>query len=98
MLVLDESGNNLDGPNLTRVSRVLRQVAGRYGLTVVLACQDLYTDLVAEHAAGMIQLVRSSLKDALNAPPVIIQGEEDRGIAEALGSYLRMGRPEAPGT
>ena len=98
MLILDESGNNLDGPNLTRMSRVLRQVAEKYGLTVVLACQDLYTDLVAEHAAGMIQLVRSSLRDALNVPPVIIQGEEDRGIAEALGSYLRMGRPEAPGT
>lgn len=96
MLILDESGNNLDGPNLTRVSRVLRQVAEKYGLTVVLACQDLYTDLVVEHAAGMIQLVRSSPKNALNVPPAIIQGEEDRGIAEALGSYLRMGRPEGP--
>jgi ABC-type cobalamin transport system ATPase subunit len=58
MPILDESGNNLDGPNLTRVSRVPRQVSGRYGLTVVLACQDLYTDVVPEHSAGMIQLVR----------------------------------------
>jgi ABC-type cobalamin/Fe3+-siderophores transport system ATPase subunit len=95
MLILDESGNNLDGPNLTRVSRVLRQVSEKYGLTVVLACQDLYTDLVAEHSAGMIQLVRSSPKDALNTPPVIIQGEEDHRIAEMLMPYLRMGRPEA---
>jgi hypothetical protein len=47
VLILDESGNNLDGPNLTRVSTVLQQVAERYGLTVVLACQDLYTDRVA---------------------------------------------------
>jgi hypothetical protein len=46
----------------------------------------------------MIQLVRSSPKNALNVPPAIIQGEEDRGIAEALGSYLRMGRPEGPST
>lgn len=95
MLILDESGDNLDGPNLTRVSRVMRQVSEKYGLTVVLACQDLYTDLVAEHSAGMIQLVRSSPKDALNAPPVIIQGEEDRSIVEMLMPYLRMGRPEA---
>jgi hypothetical protein len=60
MLILDESGNNLDGPNLTRVSTVLRQVAEAYGLTVVLACQDIYTDRVARHGAGMIQLLRPS--------------------------------------
>lgn len=94
VLILDESGNNLDAPNLRRVSQALRQVAEKYGLTVVLACQDLYTDLVAEQAAGMIQLVRSSPGDALNAPPVI-QGEEDRNIAETLAPYLRMGRPDA---
>lgn len=93
MLVLDESGNNLDAPNLRRVSQALRQVAEKYGLTVVLACQDLYTDLIAEQAAGMIQLVRSSPGDALNAPPVI-QAEEDREIAETLAPYLRMGRPD----
>ncbi len=67
MLILDESGNNLDGPNLTRVSTVLQQVAEAYGLTVVLACQDIYPVRVARHGAGMIQLLRSSPDDPLNA-------------------------------
>jgi hypothetical protein len=95
MLILDESGNNLDAPNLRRVSQALRQVSEKYGLTVVLACQDLYTDLVAEHSAGVVQLVRSSPGHVLNAPPVI-QGDEDPRLAESLEPYLRMGRAEAP--
>ena len=71
MLILDESGNNLDAPNLRRVSQALRQVACKYGLTMVLACQDLYTSLVSERSTGMIQLVRASSQDVLNAAPVI---------------------------
>jgi energy-coupling factor transporter ATP-binding protein EcfA2 len=95
MLILDESGNNLDGPNLTRVSAVLRQVAEKYGLTVVLACQDIYTDRVARYGAGMIQLLRPSPHDPLNAPPNILHGEEDSTVLEALMPYMILGRPNA---
>ena len=93
MLILDESGNNLDAPNLRRVSQALRQIADKYGLTMVLACQDLYTSLVSERSTAMIQLVRTSPEDVLNAAPVVLQGEEDPVLARSLQSYLQMGRP-----
>jgi hypothetical protein len=98
MLILDESGNNLDGPNLTRVASVLRQVAERYGLTIVLACQDLYTDRVARHGAAMIQLMRPSASDPLNAPPAVSHGAEDAAVLEALLPYLKLGRPAGGAT
>ena len=97
VLILDESGNNLDGPNLRRVSHALKQVAAKYGLTVVLACQDLYTDIVAEYSAGVTQLVRVSDEKPLNAPPAILWQEDDPAIIEALGPYLQMGRPDLAG-
>ena len=93
MLILDESGNNLDAPNLRRVSQALRQIAEMYGLTMVLACQDLYTSLVSEHSAGVIQLVRTLPGEVLNAPPVILQEEDDPVLAQSLQRYLQMGRP-----
>ncbi|WP_261566804.1 hypothetical protein [Frankia gtarii] len=95
MLILDESGNNLDGPNLGKVSRVLQQVAEKYGLTVVLACQDIYTDRVARYGAGMIQLLRPSPYDPLNAPPDIIHGQEDPAVLEVLMPYMKVGRADA---
>jgi len=93
MLILDESGNNQDAPNLRRVSQALRQVADEYGLTMVLACQDLYTSLVSEHSTAMTQLVRTSSEDVLNAAPVVLQGDEDPMLARSLQPYLQMGRP-----
>ncbi|MGH3246535.1 MAG: hypothetical protein ACRDOI_10030 [Trebonia sp.] len=93
MMILDESGNNLDVPNLRKVSQALRQVADAYGLTMVLACQDIYTSLVSKHSTGMIQLVRSSEADVLNAPPVILQQADDPVLARSLERYLQMGRP-----
>jgi hypothetical protein len=75
------------------VSRALRQVADAYGLTVVLACQDIYTSLVSEHSTGMVQLVRTSLQDVLNAAPVVLQEEDDPVLARSLERYLQMGRP-----
>ncbi|NMO53427.1 hypothetical protein HH310_19830 [Actinoplanes sp. TBRC 11911] len=95
MLVLDESGNNLDGPNLSRVASVLRQVAEKYGLTIVLACQDLYTDRVAHHAAAMIQLLRPSAQAPLNAPPAVSHGSENPAVLDALMPYLGLGRPDS---
>jgi ABC-type cobalamin/Fe3+-siderophores transport system ATPase subunit len=96
VLILDESGNNLDSPNLTRVSTVLRQVAERYGLTVVLACQDLYTDRVARYAASMIQLLRPWPENPLNDPPAITHSGEAPQVLEALMPYLNMGHPQPP--
>jgi hypothetical protein len=93
MLILDESGNNLDAPNLRRVSQALRQIAEKYGLTMVLACQDLYTSLVSEHSAGVIQLVRASPGDVLNGPPIVLQEDDDPVLARSLQWYLQMGRP-----
>ena len=93
MLILDESGNNLDAPNLRRVSQALRQIADKYGLTMVLACQDLYTSLVSECSTAMIQLVRTSPEYVLNAAPVVLQEEEDPVLARSLQPYLQMGRP-----
>ena len=93
MLILDESGNNLDAPNLRRVSQALKQIAQKYGLTMVLACQDLYTSLVSEHSAGVIQLVRSSQEEVLNEPPVLLQEDDDQVLAQLLEQYLQMGRP-----
>jgi chromosome segregation protein len=93
MLILDESGNNLDAPNLRRVSQALRQIADKYGLTMVLACQDLYTSLVSERSTGMIQLVRTSPEHVLNAAPVVLQEEDDPVLARSLQRYLQMGRP-----
>jgi hypothetical protein len=60
-----------------------------------LACQDLYTSLVSERSTGMIQLVRASTQDVLNAPPVILQEEDDPVLARSLERYLLMGRPGA---
>ena len=93
MLILDESGNNLDAPNLRKITTVLKQVADKYGLTVVLACQDVYTHLVTPHSAGMIQLVRASSTHVLNAAPVILQEDDDPALIRSLEPYLRMGRP-----
>ncbi len=95
MLILDESGNNLDGPNLARVSAVLQRVAEAYGLTVVLACQDLYTDRVARYGAGMIQLLRPSPQEPLNSPPDVSHEQEDHAVLDALMPYLNIGRPDA---
>jgi hypothetical protein len=95
MLILDESGNNLDVPNLRKVSQALRQVADAYGLTMVLACQDIYTSLVSKNSTGMIQLVRPSEAYVLNAPPVILQQEDDPVLARSLERYLQMGREVA---
>ena len=41
----------------------------------------------------MIQLVRPSEADVLNAPPVILQQEDDPVLARSLERYLQMGRP-----
>ncbi len=94
MLILDESGNNLDGPNLSKVAAVLQQIAEKNGLTVVLACQDIYTDRVAAFSAGEVQLLRHSNTDPLNAPPTIMHGREDPEVLETLLPYLNMGRPD----
>jgi hypothetical protein len=74
MPILDGSGNNLDAPNLRRVSQALQQIANKVDLTAVLACRDLYGSLVSECSMGMIQLVRASTQDVLNVLPVILQG------------------------
>jgi hypothetical protein len=93
MLILDESGNNLDSPNLRRVSQALRQVAGEYGVTMVLAYQDLYSSLVSERSTGMIGLVRASRENLLNAPPVILQEEDGPVLTWSLEQYLQMRWP-----
>jgi hypothetical protein len=95
MLILDASGNDLDAPKLRRVSQALQQIADKVGLTMVLACQDLYTNLVSERSTGMIHLVQVSAQDALNAPPVILQEEGDPVLVRSLEQYLLMGRPGA---
>jgi len=92
MIILDESGNNLDGPNLNRIADILRKIAQTYGLTVVLACQDLYADRVAVHAAGMIKLLRPQRNDPLNAPPAIIHGPDDPAVLNLLAPYLTLSR------
>ena len=94
MLILDESGNNLDAPNLRRVSQALQQIADKVDLTMVPACQDLHTSLVSERSTGIIQLVRVSTQDVLNAP-VILQEEGDPVLAWSLEQYLLLGRPAA---
>lgn len=93
MLILDESGNNLDGPNLSKVSEVLKQISETHGLTIILACQDIYTDRVARFSAGTIQLLRHSRSDALNAPPTIMHGREEPELVDALLPYLSLARP-----
>lgn len=93
MIILDESGNNLDGPNLSKVSAVLQQIAKTHGLTIVLACQDIYTDRVARYSAGTIQLLRHSRSDALNAPPAILHPLEESELVDALLPYLSLARP-----
>jgi hypothetical protein len=60
---------------------------------MVLACQDIYTSLVSERSTGMIQLVRASPQDVLNAAPVVLQQEDDPVLARSLERYLQMGRP-----
>jgi hypothetical protein len=42
------------------VSQALQQIADKVGLTMVRACQNLYTGLVSERSTSMIQLVRVS--------------------------------------
>ncbi|MDX8035869.1 hypothetical protein SK803_37205 [Lentzea sp. BCCO 10_0856] len=97
MLILDESGNNLDGPNLSKVSAVLKQISETHGLTIVLACQDIYTDRVARFSAGVIQLLRHSRSDALNAPPTMMHGREEAELVDVLLPYLRLARPTGSG-
>jgi hypothetical protein len=92
MIILDESGNNLDGPNLSRIAVTFKKIAEAYGLTIVLACQDLYADRVAEHAAAMIQLLRPAQGDALNVPPAMIHGPDDSAVIDVLAPFLTLGR------
>ena len=93
MLILDESGNNLDAPNLRQVSQALQQIADKVDLTMVPACQDLHTSLVSERSTGIIQLVRVSTQDVLNAPVILQEG--DPVLAWSLEQYLLLGRPGA---
>jgi hypothetical protein len=44
----------------------------------------------------MIQLVPPSEAYVLNAPPVILQQEDDPVLARSLERYLQMGREVAP--
>jgi hypothetical protein len=88
MVVVDESGNNLDGSNLRRLAGILEHVAARYGLTVVLACQDVYAHLVAPHTASLVKLLRLGSNDVLNARPAVVHGPDEPELVKHFAPYL----------
>ena len=88
MIVVDESGNNLDGGNLRRLAGILEHVAARHGLTVVLACQDVYGHLIAPHTASVAKLLRLGPSDLLNAHPVIVHGPDEPEVVRLFAPYL----------
>ena len=88
MIVIDESGNNLDGSNLRKLAAILERVAAANRLTVVLACQDVYSHLPAQHAASHVKLLRPGTNDALNARPSVLHGSEDPEVVKLFLPYL----------
>jgi len=88
MIVVDESGNNLDGGNLRRLAGILEQVATQYGLTVILACQDVYAHLIAPHTGSVVKLLRLGASDVLNANPVVVHGPDEPEIVRLFAPYL----------
>jgi chromosome segregation protein len=88
MIVVDESGNNLDGGNLRRLAGIPDHVAVQYGLTVVLACQDVYAHLIAPHTAGVAKLLRLGASDVLNAHPVVVHGPDEPEVVRLFAPYL----------
>jgi hypothetical protein len=89
MVVIDESGNNLDGSNLRRLAGILEHVAARYGLTVVLACQDVYAHLVAPHTASVVKLLRLGSNDVLNARPAVVHGPDEPELVKHFAPFLK---------
>jgi hypothetical protein len=89
MVVVDESGNNLDGSNLRRLAGILEHVAARYGLTIVLACQDVYAHLVAPHTASLVKLLRLGSNDVLNARPAVVHGPDEPELVKQFAPYLK---------
>jgi hypothetical protein len=88
MIVVDESGNNLDGGNLRKLAGILDQVAAQFGLSVVLACQDVYAHLIAPHTASVAKLLRLEASDVLNAHPVVVHGPDEPEVVRLIASYL----------
>ena len=88
MIVVDESGNNLDGGNLRRLAGILEQVATQYGLTVILACQDVYAHLIAPHTGSVVKLLRLGASDVLNAHPVVVHGPDEPEVVRLFAPYL----------
>jgi hypothetical protein len=87
MIVVDESGNNLDGGNLRRLAGILEQVAAQYGLSVVLACQDVYAHLIAPHTASVVKLLRLD-SSVLNRHPVVVHGPDEPEVVRLFAPYL----------
>jgi len=88
MIVVDESGNNLDGGNLRKLAGILDQVAAQYGLTIVLACQDVYAHLIAPHAASVAKLLRLSASDVLNRHPAVLHGPDEPEVVRLFAPHL----------
>jgi hypothetical protein len=88
MIVVDESGNNLDGGNLRRLAGILEQVAAEYGLSVVLACQDVYAHLIAPHTASVVNLLRLDSSAVLNRHPVVVHGPDEPDVVRLFAPYL----------
>lgn len=96
MIVIDESGNNLDGSNLRKLASILQHVAAANGLSVVLACQDVYSHLVAQHAASQLKLLRPATNDALNAKPSLLHGPEDPEVLKLFLPHLSVSESAWP--
>jgi hypothetical protein len=93
LIVIDEFGQNLDMVNMPAVVDVLKQIAQQYGLTVILACQDIAAPLITRQCDILIEVQHVSSREALNRAPHITGHHADANVVRMLADGWVSGRP-----
>jgi hypothetical protein len=77
LLIIDESGNNLDAVSVSELASALAKIAEQHGITVILACQDVYSEQVAAHCTSSLSLLRADDSSPLNSVPLQVHGPDN---------------------
>jgi hypothetical protein len=93
LIVIDEFGQNLDMVNMPAVVDVLSQIAQQYGLTVILACQDIAAPLITRQCDILIEVQHVSSREALNRAPHVTGHQADADVVRMLADGWVSGRP-----
>ncbi|SCF01092.1 hypothetical protein [Micromonospora tulbaghiae] len=93
LIVIDEFGQNLDMVNMPAVVDVLSHIAQQYGLTVILACQDIAAPLITRQSDILVEVQHVSSSEALNRAPYVTGHHADADVVRMLADGWVSGRP-----